>query len=141
MKKVWILLMTLMLMLALASCGGGAGNDDGAAADQNEMISVTVEIDYPDDSDAEDVEDVVVEIPKDGTVMDALNAYADDADCEVLMDQSSSTAYVTSIGGVAAGGSSGWTYEVNDEQVMEAADACVLKDGDEVSWSFETWGD
>lgn len=140
MKKLSVLFMTMILAVALVSCGGG-GNDGDAAQGADEMISVTLEIEYPDDSGVADVEDVTVEISKDGTVLDALNAYSDTSGCEVVLDQSSDSPYVTSIGGVAATDTAGWVYEVNDEQVMKSADACTLKAGDEVSWSFEEWAE
>ncbi len=144
MKKLSVILMAMILAFALASCGGGSsdsdgGGNDGTAQGADEMISVTLEIEYPDESSVADAEDVVVEISKDGTVLDALNAYADASGCAVVLDQSSDSPYVTSIGGVAATDTAGWIYEVNDEQVMKSADACTLKAGDEVSWSFEEW--
>lgn len=133
-----MLFITLVLTLALASCGGGNSGGDTAQG-TDEVISVTLEIEYPDESGVADVEDARVEIPKDGTVLDTLNAYADAAGCEVVTDQSGDSPYVTSIGGVAATDTAGWIYEVNDKQVMKAADDCTLKAGDEVSWSFEEW--
>lgn len=138
MKRILVVLMTLVMVFAMTACGGGdnAGSTDGAAT-----ITVNMEIDYPDESSIPDVEDVKVDIPEGGSVLDALNAYAKANDCEILMDESADPPYVISIGGLAATDSAGWVYEVNDEMVMESADACVLNAGDEVSWSFETWGE
>ena len=137
MKKVLVVLMTLVMTFAMTACGGGAD----APADDSAMISVEIGIDYPDESGVADVEDAVVEIPEGGSVMDALNAYAEANDCEMLMDETSATPYVVSIGGIAATDVAGWVYEVNDEMVMETADAYVVSAGDEISWDFETWGE
>lgn len=137
MKKITVLLMSLIMVFALAACGGGSGSE----GESGTTMTVVMEIDYPDESGLAEVEDVKVEIPEGGSVLDALNAYADANGCEIVMDNSSEMPYVTSIGGVAATATAGWVYEVNDEMVMETADACVLKNGDEVSWSFESWGE
>lgn len=139
MKKLMVVLMSMILAFALAACGGGSS--DETAEEPEATMSVVIEIDYPDESGVADVEDAAVEIAEGGTVMDAINAYAEANDCEVLLDESTDSPYITSIGGVAATDTAGWVYEVNDEMVMESADACVLKAGDEVSWSFETWGE
>lgn len=142
MKKLLVLTMSMMMALALTACGGSndAGNSDGAAEAEG-TINVVLEIDYPDESGVADVEDLNLEIIEGGSVLAALNAYADANNCEVLMDGESDALYISSIGGVAATETAGWTYEINDEMVMEAADQCFLKEGDEVSWSFETWGE
>jgi hypothetical protein len=58
---------------------------------------------------------------------------------EVILDQSGSTDYITSIGGVALTDNSGWVYEVNDEMVMEPATTCVVNNGDVIDWEVQTW--
>ncbi len=143
MKKLLVLIMSMIMVLALAACGGGSSDSGGSdgAAEAEGTINVVLEIDYPDESGVADVEDMQLEIIEGGSVLAALNAYADANNCEVLMDGESDMLYISSIGGVAATDTAGWTYEVNDEMVMEAADQCFLKDGDEVSWSFESWGE
>ena len=143
MKRILVVLMALVMVLAMTACGGSGGDAGSAdnAAEPAAAMTVKLDIDYPDESGVSDVDETAVEIPEGGTVLDALNAYAEANNCEVLMDESSDSPYVTSIGGVAATDVAGWVYEVNDEMVMESADACVLNAGDEVSWSFESWGD
>lgn len=136
MKKLLIVLMSMIMVMAMASCG--EHQKDTPVAD---IAFVTIEIDFPDESGVADVEDVEIEVPGGSSVLDVLMAYSEQFNCEVLMSDTSKTAYVTSIGGVAATDVAGWVYEVNDEMVMEAADKCVLNDGDEVSWDFETWGE
>ena len=32
-------------------------------------------------------------------------------------------------------------YEVTDETIMETADKHIVKDGDDIEWSFESWND
>ena len=137
MKKITVVLMALIMALAMTACGGGEnGNTGGDAA-----MTVKIEIDYPDESGIADVEDATVEVPEGASVLDALNAYAEANDCDVVMDENSDTPYVISIGGREAADSAGWIYELNDEMVMESADVCVLKAGDKISWSYETWGE
>lgn len=134
MKKVLVILMTLVMVFAMTACGGG-NNGGGSGA----TITVEIEIDYPDESGIADVEDMRVEIAEGSSVLDALNAYAEANGCDVVMDENATPPYVIGIGGLEATATAGWVYEVNDEMVMESADACVLNAGDEVSWSFETW--
>ena len=134
MKKVLVILMALVMVFAMTACGGGS-NGGGSGA----TITVEIEIDYPDESGIADVEDMRVEIAEGGSVLDALNAYAEANGCDVVMDENATPPYVIGIGGLEATETAGWVYEVNDEMVMESADACVLNAGDEVSWSFETW--
>lgn len=70
------------------------------------------------------------------TVYDALCATG-------LSVNASSTAYgiyVSAIGGLAQmehGSNSGWKYSVNGEYVNVACNACVLSDGDVVTWYYE----
>ena len=134
MKKVLVILMTLVMVFAMTACGGG-NNGGGSGA----TITVEIEIDYPDESGIADVEDMRVEIAEGSSVLDALNAYAEANGCDEVMDENATPPYVIGIGGLEATATAGWVYEVNDEMVMESADACVLNAGDEVSWSFETW--
>jgi len=134
MKKVLVILMTLVMVFAMTACGGGSNGGDSGTT-----ITVEIEIDYPDESGIADVEDMKVEISEGGSVLDALNAYAEANGCDVVMDENATPPYVIGIGGLEATATAGWVYEVNDEMVMESADACVLNAGDEVSWSFETW--
>lgn len=134
MKKVLVILMTLVMVFAMTACGGGT-SAGGAGA----TITVEIEIDYPDGSGIVDVEDMRVEIAEGGSVLDALNAYSEASGCEILMDENATPPYVIGIGGVEATDSAGWVYEVNDQMVMESADACVLNAGDEICWEFESW--
>ena len=141
MKKLSIFLTTLIMVFALTGCGS---NDDTAKDGQTntasgETITVTMDISYPDESGLADVEDAPVTVDSESSVLNALITYADANDIEVVMDESSANPYVTSINGVAATDVAGWVYEVNDQMVMESADACILSDGDNVSWDFESW--
>lgn len=105
-----------------------------SSAETADTINVTVAIDMPDNGMAESS---VVEtaIPTGGTAYDALvksGATVQDEDGEYGK-------FVTSINGVengSEGSASGWVYTVNDQQVTESCDACVLSEGDTVTWSF-----
>ena len=134
MKKVLVILMTLVMVFAMTACGGNSGSNSSTGT-----VTVEIEIDYPDESGIADVEEAVVEIPEGGTVLEALNTYAEANGCEIVMEENATPPYVISIGGLEATATAGWVYEVNDEMVMESADACVVNNGDEISWSFETW--
>ena len=135
MKKVLTVLMTLVMVFAMTACGGSAD----APAEDAAMITVEIEIDYPDETGVADAEEVVVEVPEGSAVLDVLNAFAEANGCEIVMDENATPPYVIGIGGVEATDTAGWVYEVNDEMVMESADECVVNAGDEISWSFETW--
>lgn len=141
MKKISILLISLMLVLALMSCGeNGSIEDkekDGPAS--NEDIAITINISYPDESNLDDVEDAAMIVEDESSVLEALTTYADENGIEVEMDESSENPYVTSINGVAESDTAGWIYEVNNETVMESADMYILENGDVISWSFESW--
>lgn len=153
MKKLLAIMLGMIMIFALAGCGennnaGGAGSKAGDTSDGNggqtsdaPQMTVVIDIDYPDASGVKDVDDVRLQVAEGSSVLAVLNEYAAANSCEVVMSDSSATAYVTSIGGVAATDAAGWVYEVNDQTVMEAADECILKNGDEVSWDFETWGE
>jgi len=153
MKKILAIMLGMIMIFALAGCGennnaGGAGSKAGDTSDGNggqtsdvPQMTVYIDIDYPDNSGVKDVEDLKMQVVKGSSVLTVLNDYAAANSCEVLMSDNSATAYVTSIGGVAATDAAGWVYEVNDQMVMDAADAYILEDGDEVSWDFETWGE
>lgn len=134
MKKLTLIFIALIIMIAMTACGGNDGRDSTAGSGTS--ISVTVNIDFPEGTD---VTDAAVDIPEGSSVLDALNAYVDGNDGEVIMDETSSSPYVLAINGVEADKSAGWVYEVNDEVVMESAQDCILKDGDKVSWKFESW--
>ena len=114
MKKYAILLIVVIMALALASCGSGdtTGQQQQTDAPSEEAITVTIDISYPDESGLADVEDATVTVDSESSVL---------------------------INGVAETDTAGWVYEVNDEMVMESADACILTDGDSISWDFESW--
>lgn len=135
MKKLLVLMMALVMVLSMTACGGNGADPGDTAAE----MTVTVEIDFPDGSAMADVEEANVTLPEGSTIYDALKLYADANNMEVILDQSGSTDYITSIGGVAQTDNSGWVYEVNDEMVMEPATTCVVNNGDVIDWEVQTW--
>ena len=134
MKKILVLMMALVMVLGLTACGSSST----PAGDVAE-ITVTMEIDFPDGSNVADVEDAQVTVPEGSSVYDVLKAYADANNVEVVLEESSTSDYVSSIGGVAQTENSGWVYEVNDEMVMESATTCVANNGDVVDWEVQSW--
>jgi hypothetical protein len=135
MKKLLVLMMALVMVLSMTACGGNGADSGDTAAE----MTVTVEIDFPDGSAMADVEEANVTLPEGSTIYDVLKSYADANNMEVILDQSGSTDYITSIGGVAQTDNSGWVYEVNDEMVMEPATTCVVNNGDVIDWEVQTW--
>lgn len=134
MKKILMVVIAVVMVFSMAACGGSADESDAA------MINVSIEIDYPDNAGIEDVQAAM--IVEEGTnAMDMLYQYADENDIEVVLDESSATIYVTSIGGVEQTADAGWVYEVNDEMTMDAADQLVLSEGMEITWEYMSWGD
>ena len=134
MKKVLMTMLAVVMVFSMAACGSGsAGSDDS-------MINVSIEIDYPEEAAAEDINDEFL-VAKGTNAMDMLYQYADENDIEVVLDESSATIYVTSIGGVEQTADAGWVYEANDEMVMEAADEYVLEEGTKITWEYMSWSD
>lgn len=150
MKKLSIAIITLIMVFSMASCGGNNNNNNTAASDNtaatentaaNADVTVFLDIDFPDDSNVKDIDDVKLTVKNGSSVLDVLNTYANENNIDVTMDESSADPYVTGINGVTATESAGWAYEVNDEMVMEAANKCTVKANDEINWEFETWQD
>ena len=99
-----------------------------------DTIDVTVAIDMPDNGMA-DSKVVETTIPAGGTAFDALEK----SGATVQSEDGEYGKFVTSIDGIengSQGSSSGWVYTVNDQQVNESCDKCVLAEGDTVTWSF-----
>ena len=135
MKRILIVLMALVMVFAMAACGGGNSTSEG------QMIDVCIEIDYPDMAGAPDVEDYKFQIPEGTTALDMLHAYGEAANVEIVMSDTSATAYVISIGGVAETEGAGWIYEIDDAMTLDPADKYIVKQGDEIKWEFISWND
>ena len=144
MKKLLVLITALIMVLAMTACSTIEPSDDGSDA---KMINVKIEIDYPDVDDENlekaEMQDIEAEltVEEGTTALDMLFAYADANSIEVVMDDSSASAYVTSIGGVAQTDDAGWVYEVDDEMTMDPADQLILEEGMKITWEFMSWGD
>ena len=138
MKKTNIFIVSLIfisMMIFTVSCG----NSGDSGSSSGNSISIVMNIDFPDESGVADIEDVTVSTEDGSSVLDILNKYADENSIEIVTDGTGENPYVTSINGVSETDSAGWTYELNDEMVMDAADQCIVSDGDEIDWSFESW--
>lgn len=80
-----------------------------------------------------------VAVPLEGTVLMALEQAGKDSGLAVVTQ--GSPAYVTAIGGLAAGEHgdlSGWTYTVGGEMVMESCAVKTVQEGDEILWTYVT---
>lgn len=141
MKKLFLIIAVLVMALSITACTVDP-SDDGSTT---EMITVYMNIDFPDMDDDEaipgveypvDIEDYKMEVESGATVMQILESFAGQNQLDVLVDTASSTTYVTSIGGVEQTATAGWIYEINDEVVWEEASKCVPSHRDEISWEF-----
>lgn len=148
-RPQWLVaLLALALTFALTAAGcaddqQAAQNDaaDNAATEQQaqeapaaDTINVTVAIDMPDNGMA-DSSVTETTVPAGATAYDALVK----SGATVQDEESEYGKFITSINGVengSEGSSSGWVYTVNDQQVTESCDKCVLAEGDTVTWSF-----
>ena len=111
---------------ALVACSGAPSATTGSgeqASEQQAHISVTQKV-----GDAERA----VEVADGSTVLDVLEA----SGVPFESSDGSYGAYVTSIDGKAAEGSSGWTYSVNGEEPTVGCGEYKVADGDVVVWEF-----
>ena len=138
MKKLSVFIVSLILMFTMVSCGS---DNDTNTNSQTSNIIVTLDIDFPDNSEAQDVDNVKVNVPEKSSVLDVLTTYGEENNVDIILDEKSESPYVTSINNIKATNDSGWVYELNDEAVMEPADQCTVQGGDKIDWSFETWSD
>ena len=75
------------------------------------------------------------------TAFDILLECAKEKNIPVAYSGSKSSAYITSIGGLAEkqhGGMSGWIYTLNGESIMTPCGKCVLSPGDSVEFKYIT---
>lgn len=75
------------------------------------------------------------------TALDILLECAKEKNIPVAYSGSKSSAYITSIGGLAEkqhGGMSGWIYTLNGESIMIPCGKCVLSPGDSVEFKYIT---
>lgn len=75
------------------------------------------------------------------TALELLLDCAKEKNIPVSYQGSKSTAYITSIGGLAEkqhGGMSGWIYTLNGESVMTPCGKCVLSPADNIEWKYIT---
>jgi hypothetical protein len=128
------LALALCVTLPLSACGAPAASTDtpgsAAVADQGQ-ITVNLRIDGSI-SEGGAQSDQVLTLPAGSTVLDAL----DTSNAQYTAEDSEYGPYVTIINGISAHDNYGWVYTVNDEEIMEGADAYKLSDGDTVTWTF-----
>ena len=123
---------------ATASSDQGQQAASGSADESPDEAGLAVEVTV--DSSAADGSasfSGTVELPEGANAYDALVATG----LDVKASESQYGMYIESVEGLAGGDfgeMSGWTYEVNGEVAMVAADAYDLSDGDVVSWTYTT---
>lgn len=123
--------------LGLTACGQQQAEkpaSEPAQEQQASTIAVTVKI---DSSAVESpvAYDATVEVAEGATVLDALEATGVDFSASASQYGN----YVSNIGGLAErehGSASGWMFTINGDFAEEAADACVLSEGDVVVWEY-----
>lgn len=109
-----------------------ASSASSVSAQQNQVIEATVVVKNADDPAAAP-QTYTVEVASDNaTAFDAIEA----ADMDIVIEDGQYGKYITSIGGKAAAGTSGWVYTVNGEQVMESIDSYQLADGDTIELEY-----
>ena len=118
-----------------AASGSADESADGSSSDEAGLaVEVTVDSSAADGSASFSG---TVELPEGANAYDALVATG----LDVKASESQYGMYIESVEGLAGGDfgeMSGWTYEVNGEVAMVAADAYDLSDGDVVSWTYTT---
>lgn len=140
-KGLLALLILVLIMGAFAGCSGDQSDDNNEPVAEEDLpqgdLSLTLSIDFPDGSGMEDVDDLPMALPTDGTVLDLIYAWANENNVEITLDgDDPETQYITAIGKAAQTATGGWIFEVNDEMVNTAAGSTVLNDKDEVEFEF-----
>ena len=119
---------------AAATAPAGSAATEAPASSDDEQITVQVTVDSSAADGSVSYEGSVV-LPKDATVLDAIEATG----LELDVQDSEYGAFVNAIGGLAtgdAGDASGWGYDLNGETVMESADVATVSDGDVLTWTY-----
>jgi len=132
MTVTFMAMLALCVSLALAGCAQQA---EPAADTGGDLMTVSLKIDATDNGDGI-LYDGTVDIPVEGNVYDALVATGLDLVTSTSLGMG---VYVDGIGPAIASKVSslaGWMYDVNGERASVSCDAYVLKEGDEVVWTF-----
>lgn len=119
---------------ASSSQAAVASSESAAVQQQEPALTATVIVKDADDPDAVPASYPVELAMADATAFDAFEAAGIDA----VVEDGEYGKYISSIGGKAAEGTSGWVYTVNGEQVMESIDSLKLSDGDTIEFEYIT---
>ncbi len=119
---------------ASSSQAASASSASAAVQQQEPALTATVVVKDADDPDAAPASYPVELAMADATAFDAFQA----AGIEAVVEDSEYGKYISSIGGKAAEGTSGWVYTVNGQQVMESIDSFKLSDGDTIEFEYIT---
>lgn len=133
-KKCGLLVVALTLALALAGMLAGCGQGSSGSAGSAGTISISLKVDATE-GDMDVIFDSTMPVKEDATVYDALI----ESGLNLDVGSMSGSVYIDGIGGLVASKTSplsGWLYAVNGEVPSVGADSYVLKDGDEIVWTF-----
>ncbi|HKM29009.1 MAG TPA: DUF4430 domain-containing protein [Anaerovoracaceae bacterium] len=138
MKKRYLLLtLIITLMAAMVVLSGCETSDDMETPIDADTISVTMSIDYPVKSDIPDVEDVVLTVEEDATVLDMLQVYCASNDTPVTVElMSSEVQGINNVLNGEYGNDRKWFYSLNDKSISTMPGEKEIKDGDSVMWYY-----
>lgn len=119
---------------ALVGCSSGdQGSSSASSQSANDISSIGISVTLTASNGDELLLEETIEGLADGaTVLDVLET----APADVVVEDSSYGPYITSIDGLAADATHGWTYTVNGEQPVESAGSTVVADGDSIAWTY-----
>lgn len=132
MKKLLLVLATMMMMLA--GCGTTETKETADQPKQEETKKEQVTVEITKDNGKEKVTEKKINIPKDATIMDVMQ---DNFKIETQYDG----AFISSIEGVAGSEQekTSWFFSVNGEEAMKGAKDITLKPGDVVEFDLHKY--
>jgi hypothetical protein len=146
-KYKWgVVLGIMLLLMTISSCQKPEEANATTEIYDNtaEANWVLLTIDYPEESNIQDVIDFkVYSLNGVMTPMDILTSYGE-TNCIPIVMGEGTVGYVQGIGGVFENdynNPSGWIYTVNDEESMEAASDYQLASEDRVVWSYVSYSE
>lgn len=135
-----VIVAVLALTFALVGCSSNSssssnsGSSNSSSTEQKAPETITVNMTVTD-LDGNVLYDEAVEVEPESTIL----AVLEQSGVDYVNEPSSYGAYITSLAGVEGSDNTGWTYTLNDEQVMSAADQQAVEDGDAVAWQLAEW--
>lgn len=129
------IVIALALTFALTGCSSNSNsqssNQQSAPAEQKAPETITVQMTVAD-IDGNVFFNEAVEVEPEATAFNVLQ----ESGIEYVSETGQFGEYVTTIDGIEATQTAGWTYLLNDEQPAVGADAQEVVDGDTVAWQY-----